>query len=63
MDEFRFHMTLTDKLTGMQCPLAEAAVRERLPELPQPFDTSEIALVRERMDGMFQSLRRFALTG
>ena len=63
LDEFRFHMTLTDKLTGMQRPLAEAAIRERLPELPQPFDMAEIALVGERTDGMFQTLGRFALTG
>lgn len=63
LDEFRFHMTLTDKLTDIQRPLAEAAIRERLPELPRPFDIAEIALVGERTDGMFQTLRRFALTG
>lgn len=63
MDEFRFHMTLTDRLTGMQRPLAEAAIRERLPELPRPFDMTEIALVGERTDGMFQTLHRYALTG
>lgn len=63
LDEFRFHMTLTDKLTGMQRLLAGAAIRERLPELPQPFDMAEIALVGERTDGMFQTLHRFALTG
>ena len=56
-------MDLTDKLTGMQRSLAEAAVRELLPELPQPFDMSEIALVGERTDGLFQTQHRFALTG
>lgn len=63
MDEFRFHVTLTDRLTGMQRCLAETAIRERLPELPQPFEIAEIALVGERTDGVFQALHRYALTG
>ncbi len=63
MDEFRFHMTLTGKLTGARRLFAETAIRERLPELPRPFDMAEIALVGERTDGMFQTLHRYALTG
>ncbi|MYF89607.1 MAG: DUF1045 domain-containing protein, partial [Boseongicola sp. SB0676_bin_33] len=63
MDEFRFHMTLTGKLTGTRCLLAETAIRNRLPELPRPFDMAEIALVGERADGMFHTLNRYALIG
>lgn len=58
LDEFRFHLTLTGRLDDSAT--LEAALA---PPLPRPFALDQIALVGERPDGRFQTIRRFDLTG
>ena len=62
MDAFRFHLTLSGKLSRAQLDIAEKALQHRLPPLPVPFKISQIALVAERDDGYFETLRRFELS-
>lgn len=64
MDEFRFHLTLTGALP----PEVAAETQDRLhpvvaPLLPDPFVLDQIALVGERMDGCFERVQRYTLTG
>ncbi len=63
LDQFKFHLTLTGKLSKSQSRAAEAALFNTLPPLPQPYPITEIALVAERGDGQFETLHRYALTG
>ncbi|KPQ06112.1 MAG: putative phosphonate metabolism protein [Rhodobacteraceae bacterium HLUCCA12] len=62
LDQFRFHMTLTDRLTPDQCaelrPLAE---RLFAPVLPRPFPIGQIAIFGEGRDGLFHQLHRMRL--
>lgn len=62
MEEFRFHLTLTDRLTEAQhvtlTPLAQAYFT---PHLPQPFRLSQLCLFGEAMDGRFHLLHRYTL--
>ncbi|MEY4871270.1 MAG: hypothetical protein RLZZ563_600 [Pseudomonadota bacterium] len=64
MEEFRFHLTLTDDL-----PVAEAdAVMPRLaawlaPALPQPFVIDELCLFAEDATGRFHLVSRHTLAG
>lgn len=63
MDAFRFHMTLTGKVPSAEIVLWMDRVAARLPDLPAPFVLDQVALVRERGDGRFELLQRYALTG
>ncbi|WP_299937425.1 DUF1045 domain-containing protein [uncultured Pelagimonas sp.] len=63
LDQFKFHLTLTGKLSKPQSRLAEAALADTLPSLPQPYPINTIALVGERSDGQFETLHRYDLTG
>lgn len=64
MEEFRFHLTLTDRL-----PEAEAAEVSRIltahlgPVLPRPFTIGDLCLFGEAQDGQFHLLHRYALSG
>ncbi|MDZ4095833.1 MAG: DUF1045 domain-containing protein [Paracoccaceae bacterium] len=64
MEEFRFHLTLTDDL-----PEAEAAVTARIlaahltPALPAPFAVRSICLFGETAEGLFHLLHRYPLSG
>lgn len=64
MEEFRFHLTLTDDL-----PEDEAGDLARLlepwlsPVLPQPFVIEDLCLFGEDVAGRFHLLARHALTG
>ncbi|RRH76634.1 DUF1045 domain-containing protein [Falsigemmobacter faecalis] len=62
LEEFRFHMTLTDGT-----PRAAEAVpflREWFaPVLPRPFEIAEICLFAEPQEGPFELLHRYPLTG
>lgn len=64
MEEFRFHLTLTDRLEE---PLAGEAARildaHFAPVLPQPFKVSELCLFGEAEDGRFHLLHRYTLSG
>ena len=63
LDQFRFHLTLSGKLTDAQRIIAETALAEHLPPLPTPYVIDRIALVGERDDGMFQKIHSYTLTG
>lgn len=57
MDEFRFHITLTDA-----CDLEpEALMPQIAPALPTEFGITEICLMGEDERGMFHLLRRYPL--
>ncbi|MCA0204266.1 MAG: DUF1045 domain-containing protein [Proteobacteria bacterium] len=62
MEEFRFHMTLTDRLTPTQSerllPLAEA---EFAPVLPQPFVLGGLSVFAEDAEGQFTEIHRARL--
>lgn len=63
LEEFRFHMTLTGRLSPAELTRAKAEVRRRLPELAEPYVIDAIALAAERSDGMFETVHRYALSG
>lgn len=63
LDQFRFHLTLTGPLPEAGIGLWRQRLAERLPVLPVPFRLHSIALVGERPDGRFETIRRFALRG
>lgn len=64
MEEFRFHLTLTDRLDPT---LAAAAVpiltAHFAPVLPRPFLIEDLCLFAEGPDGRFHNLHRYALSG
>ena len=62
MEEFRFHLTLTDKLAD-PAPVMAALERHFAPALPRPFRIEDLCLFGESADGRFHLLHRYALTG
>jgi hypothetical protein len=64
MEEFKFHMTLSGKLDPETATRSIAAI-EQLSQgaLPRPFVIDAIALVGERPDGRFETIRRYDLNG
>lgn len=63
MEEFRFHMTLTGRLSVEEIDHWSDIARAHLPPLPSPFVMDEVALVGERQDGRFELIQRYALAG
>ncbi len=64
MEEFRFHLTLTDRLdAGMADRAAQALSDYFAPVLPQPFAITDLCLFGEPEDGQFRLIHRYALTG
>ncbi|NVJ94494.1 MAG: DUF1045 domain-containing protein [Marivivens sp.] len=64
MEEFKFHMTLSGKLDPETAVRSMAAIEElSLGALPRPFIIDAIALVGERPDGRFETIRRYSLNG
>lgn len=64
MDEFRFHLTLTGKLTPDEAARTMAALDPHLtPLLPRPFALRDLCLFGEDETGRFQLIQRYALTG
>ena len=64
MEEFRFHLTLTDKLPADLAERAEPLLAAHFaPVLPQPFVISDLCLFGEAQDGQFHILHRYALSG
>lgn len=63
MEEFRFHMTLTGRLSVEEIDHWSDIARAHLPSLPSPFVMDEVALVGERQDGRFELIQRYALAG
>lgn len=62
MEEFRFHLTLTDRLADPD-PVAAALGAHFAPVLPRPFVIEDLCLFGEDAAGRFHLLHRHALTG
>lgn len=64
MEDFRFHVTLTGRLSPADRERLTAALAPRLAaHLPRPFLLDRIALVGEQPDGSFVHLETHPLTG
>lgn len=64
MEEFRFHLTLTDRLTPDRIPLATQALNAYFtPVLPHPFCVEDLCLFGEDAAGAFHLLHRYPLSG
>jgi hypothetical protein len=64
MDEFRFHLTLTGKLTLAEAEMVMGALAPHVaPLLPRPFRLDAIALFGEDTEQRFHLLKRFPLNG
>lgn len=62
-EEFRFHLTLSGRLSEDALPFWSDALTEHLPDLPEPFVVDQIALCGEREDGRFELLHHYTLAG
>lgn len=64
MEEFRFHMTLGNRLTAPDVELVLETLRPRLaPLLSDPHVIDAVTLAGEDMQGRFHMIERFALAG
>lgn len=64
MEEFRFHLTLTDRLADDQAEVVARALHDHFaPVLPKPFLIEDLCLFGEDEAGFFHLLHRYALTG
>lgn len=64
MEEFRFHLTLTDDLPEAQAAAVAAVLSSWLaPVLPRPFVIEDLCLFGEDAQGRFHLIARHALTG
>lgn len=63
LDEFRFHLTVSGRLSEDQMQSWTKALQVLLPDLPAPFALEQIALCGERGDGGFELIHRYTLTG
>ncbi len=63
MEEFRFHLTLSGRLSEADFPAWSERVQRFLPDLPAPFVLDQIALCGEWEDGRFEMLHRYTLVG
>lgn len=62
MDQFRFHMTLTDKLPKTEVGQVADCLRPHLiPILPFPFIIDAVSIFGEDSDGLFHHIERFPL--
>jgi putative phosphonate metabolism protein len=62
MEEFRFHLTLTGRLTAAE-PVHRALEAHFEPVLPEPFVIEDLCLFGEAADSTFRLLHRYALSG
>ena len=62
MEEFRFHLTLTDRLDEPG-PVLAVLDTHFAPVLPRPFEIEDLCLFGEDATGAFRLLHRYALTG
>lgn len=64
MEEFRFHLTLTDRLPGPLAAEAAAILGAHFaPVLPRPFRINDLCLFGEGESGRFHLLHRYTLSG
>ena len=62
LDEFRFHLTLTDRLEKDQTPEIRNYLQEQIaPILEQPIKVRDIAVVGQMENGMFTLIERVPL--
>ena len=63
MEEFQFHLTLTDQLPPPRAALLEPLARAHFAGvMPQPFAVADLCLCGEDQDGRFSVLHRYALS-
>ena len=64
MAEFRYHMTLSGRLSEDMTTRAIAELEPLLgPVLPRPFTITDLSLVGEGDDGFFRLIHRYTLSG
>ena len=64
MEEFRFHLTLTGRLSPEDAIATETALAPHIaPLLEDRYPLGDLALFGEAPDGRFHMLRRHRLTG
>lgn len=63
MEEFRFHLTLSGRLSDDALSQWAETLRRNLPDLPAPFVMDQIALCGERDDARFELIHRYTLAG
>lgn len=63
LEEFRFHLTLSGRLTQADRTAWTATARAHLPPLADRYDLGSIALCGERPDGRFELIQRYTLAG
>ena len=64
IEEFRFHLTLSDDLPEAEAEDLAAVLGPWLaPDLPRPFGITDLCLFGEDQAGRFHLLERHALTG
>jgi putative phosphonate metabolism protein len=64
MEQFRFHLTLTNPLPPEQSAIVAQHLRAHFaPVLPTPFEIQDICLFGEDESGRFHLLHRYALSG
>lgn len=64
MEEFRFHLTLTDRLPAAEADTVAGLLSAHFaPVLPVPFLIEDLCLFGEDVSGRFHLLHRYALTG
>jgi hypothetical protein len=64
MEEFRFHLTLTNRLPPDRAADVTAAAQAHVgPHLPRPFVIADLCLFGEDQGGTFHLLHRYALSG
>ena len=64
MEEFRFHLTLTDRLPEDEAaPVMAALAAHFAPVLPHPFVIEDLCLFGEDAAGRFHLLHRYPLSG
>ena len=63
-DQFRFHVTLSRRLTDPEAaPALDWLEAHLAPLLPRPFHIPEMGLVGEGADGRFRLIHRYTLSG
>lgn len=64
MEEFQFHLTLTNHLPDDQAETVAGVLRDHFaPVLPNPFVIEDLCVFGEDMAGRFHLLHRYALSG
>ena len=63
LDQFRFHVTLTDPLAPEIAETVRPILTEAMPPAPAPFVIDRVAVVGERADGLYERIASYTLSG